>query len=820
MKKRSRVITLILSLIMAISCIGAGVMFAAAAEEETAPITIVSYPSEFAGGINDTDLRLSQTGLGGENVTNLEKATIDGKPFKEYVLFNGEVIDTNKINVHYCAKNTFSISINDQSIKTVGATLELLKGLPIPNADKTTSAGVLGESFKLVYTVNGWIKTAATDSQERTDVKVTGLGTGFGNGESIVFDLGRQGSNMNYTNVQDLSDCGKKVASFILYNGNPVNGEFSVHLYENAFYIYPNTGFGFEEGDMIEILAGLHFPASQDGSAFKDYLGTGIKVKFSNGSWAESADAGSVNSLNKLGGLTYIEAGATMPAMYEFSAEFKLEASETELSDLQEQANYSENFFINGKSVKQINEEVKAEDADGIEIPAVTISAVGTTIKVTAVADTGVLDPETNITFKISKAFVFETKHVLTEDIVRYYIPELSFWSDVAPYEIEKTNVVHISSVSFDVIDNGVNGSVDITFDGDIAEGMMLLYSGHPEYLLSNSVPAGAGYAKEQAAALASSGATRNILENIYINGKKVGDYWAELSGAEAKSSRFQMHILSKNVLSIRSNVTNGFGDTDNIEITFKAGFTFFSGAYIDQDVTLRYDGTQQKFVPVSLAISAEKTQLNAGESTALTLTVDPSFISATPVFTSSDETVAKVEAVTDEETAAVTYVVKALTSGTAKIKVSLDGVVSNEIEITVSAPATGVTLDKTTAEMKVGDELTLTATVQPEGSTDAVVWTSSDDSVATVENGKVVAKKAGTVTITAKAGEQSAVCTITVSEKSGGNDNTGDTDKDNTQTEEPETSGGCNSSAGISLLAAGTLLCVGAAIVIFRKRA
>ena len=361
---------------------------------------------------------------------------------------------------------------------------------------------------------------------------------------------------------------------------------------------------------MIEILAGLHFPASQDGSVFKDYLGTGIKVKFSNGSWAESAEAGSVNSLNKLGGLTYIEAGATMPAMYEFSAEFKLEASETEASDLQNQANYSENFFINGKSIKQINEEVKAEDADGIEIPAVTMSAVGTTIKITAVADTGVLDPASNITFKISKAFVFDTKHVLTEDIVRYFIPELSFWSTVEPYEIEKTTAVNVSSVSFDVIDNGANGSVDITFDGDIAQGMMLLYSGHPEYLLSNSVPAGAGYAKEQAYALASSGATRNVLEKIYINGKSVGEYWAELSGAEAKSSRFQMHILSKNVLSIRSNVTNGFGETDNIEITFKAGFTFFSGAYIDQDITLRYDGTQQKFVPASLAISAEKTQL------------------------------------------------------------------------------------------------------------------------------------------------------------------------------------------------------------------
>lgn len=814
MKKRSRVITLILSLIMAISCIGAGVMFAVA-EEEAAPITIVSYPSEFSGGINDTDLKLSKTGLGGENVTNLEGATIDGKPFKEYILFNGEVIDTNKINVHYCAKSTFSISIINQSIKKVGATLELLKGLPIPNADKTTSAGTLGESFKLVYTVNGWIRTAASDSQERTDVKVTGLGAGFGNGESIVFDLGRQQSNMNYTNVQNLTDCGKKVASFILYNGNPVNEQFSVHLYENAFYIYPNTGFSFEDGDMIEILAGLHFPASQDGSVFKDYLGTGIKVKFSNGSWAESAEAGSVNSLNKLGGLTYIEAGATMPAMYEFSAEFKLEASETEASDLQNQANYSENFFINGKSIKQINEEVKAEDADGIEIPAVTMSAVGTTIKITAVADTGVLDPASNITFKISKAFVFDTKHVLTEDIVRYFIPELSFWSTVEPYEIEKTTAVNVSSVSFDVIDNGVNGSVDITFDGDIAQGMMLLYSGHPEYLLSNSVPAGAGYAKEQAYALASSGATRNVLEKIYINGKSVGEYWAELSGAEAKSSRFQMHILSKNVLSIRSNVTNGFGETDNIEITFKAGFTFFLGAYIDQDITLRYDGTQQKFVPASLAISAEKTQLNVGESTAIALTEDPSFLGGTPVFTSSDETIAKVETVTDETSGGTNYIVRALKGGAVKITASVDGVVSNEIEITVSSPATGITLDKTSAEMKVGDELTLKATVQPEGSTDEVVWTTSDASVATVENGKIVAKKAGTVTITAKAGDKSATCSVTVTEKSGG-DNTGNTDN----TEKPETSGGCNSSAGISLLAAGTLLCVGAAIVIFRKRA
>lgn len=817
MKKRSRVITLILSMIMAISCIGAGVMFAVA-EEETTPITIVSYPNEFAGGINDTDLKLSQTGLGGENVTNLEGATIDGKVFKEYVLFNGEVIDTNKINVHYCAKSTFSISINDQSIKTIGATLELLKGLPIPNADKATSAGELGESFKLIYTQVGWRKCAPSDTTERTDVKVEQItASSFENGSAIVFDLGRAGDGKNdILDAYKLQDAGRTLADYILLNGEPMS-KVNINLMTNSFYFYKQEGFSFKDGDIIEILPGMHFPAkdAEGNIIFKDYLGTGIKIKRANGTWAESADAGAVNSLNKLGELVYLEEGATMPAMYEFSAQFKLEVSETEASDLQDQANYSENFFINGKSIKQINEEVKAEDADGMEIPAVTISAVGTTIKITAVADTGVIDPNSNITFKISKAFVFDTKHILTEDIVRYFIPELSFWSDVEPYEIEKTTAVNISSVSFDVIDNGVNGSIDITFDGDIAEGMMLLYSGHPEYLLSNSVPSGAGYAKEQACALASSGATRNILEKIFINGKKVGDYWADLSGAEAKSSRFQMHILGKNVLSIRSNVTNGFGETDNIEITFKAGFTFFSGAYIDEDVTLRYDGTQQGFVPSSVSISAEKTQLAVGESAAVTLTASPSFIGGTPVFTSSDETIAKVEAVTDEESGATSYILKALKGGTVKITATLNGVVSNEIEITVSVPATGITLDKSSAEMKVGDELTLTATVQPEGSMGEVVWTSSDEDIATVENGKVVAKKAGTVTITAKVGDKTATCSITVTEKNDGG-NTGDTDG----TEEPETSGGCSSSAGISFLAVSALLCVGAAVVLFRKKA
>ncbi|MCM1440966.1 MAG: Ig domain-containing protein [Roseburia sp.] len=79
----------------------------------------------------------------------------------------------------------------------------------------------------------------------------------------------------------------------------------------------------------------------------------------------------------------------------------------------------------------------------------------------------------------------------------------------------------------------------------------------------------------------------------------------------------------------------------------------------------------------------------------------------------------------------------------------------------------TGVSINKTTLSLEVGDEETLTATVLPSNATDkSVTWKSSDSSVAKVENGKVTALKAGTATITAIAGDKSAACAVTVKAK------------------------------------------------------
>ena len=81
----------------------------------------------------------------------------------------------------------------------------------------------------------------------------------------------------------------------------------------------------------------------------------------------------------------------------------------------------------------------------------------------------------------------------------------------------------------------------------------------------------------------------------------------------------------------------------------------------------------------------------------------------------------------------------------------------------------TGIALSQTTVTMVEGTTLTLTATIVPTYVTDpTVTWSSSDEDVATVADGKVTAIAPGTATITATANDGSGVsasCTVTVEE-------------------------------------------------------
>ena len=94
----------------------------------------------------------------------------------------------------------------------------------------------------------------------------------------------------------------------------------------------------------------------------------------------------------------------------------------------------------------------------------------------------------------------------------------------------------------------------------------------------------------------------------------------------------------------------------------------------------------------------------------------------------------------------------------------------SKQLNITIdtqtNVPVTGVTLNKTELTLTEGNSETLTATVKPSNATNQnVTWSSNNLEVATVENGTVTAKAAGTatITVTTEDGSFTAICTITV---------------------------------------------------------
>ncbi|MDE6724549.1 MAG: Ig-like domain-containing protein, partial [Ruminiclostridium sp.] len=161
-------------------------------------------------------------------------------------------------------------------------------------------------------------------------------------------------------------------------------------------------------------------------------------------------------------------------------------------------------------------------------------------------------------------------------------------------------------------------------------------------------------------------------------------------------------------------------------------------------------------FIPATgVTLNKDTLALEKGDTFTLEATVDPENSTDKVVWSSDNEDVATVD-----ENGEVT----AVDGGTATITATA-GDVSAECEITVTVPVTSVTLNKNELSLEKGESATLTATVIPDDADDkTVTWTSSATAVATVdENGKVTAVGGGKAVITAKAGDKSATCEVTV---------------------------------------------------------
>lgn len=143
--------------------------------------------------------------------------------------------------------------------------------------------------------------------------------------------------------------------------------------------------------------------------------------------------------------------------------------------------------------------------------------------------------------------------------------------------------------------------------------------------------------------------------------------------------------------------------------------------------------------------------------------------------YTSSDETVATVDetglvtAVANGEaeiTVTLTQAFPAATGETATAETARQPVtLTATTHVTVTTAAERIELDKTEGVLTVGSTHKIKAAVLPDTATDqTLTWTSSDESVATVDaSGKVTAKKAGSAVITASCGDVSAQYNLTV---------------------------------------------------------
>lgn len=157
---------------------------------------------------------------------------------------------------------------------------------------------------------------------------------------------------------------------------------------------------------------------------------------------------------------------------------------------------------------------------------------------------------------------------------------------------------------------------------------------------------------------------------------------------------------------------------------------------------------TEAKNVEVkNVTLKASKSKIEINEELTIVATVTPiSANNKSLTWKSSDNSIATVSS---------SGVVKAIKDGTVSITATSSNGKSDTLNITVNKPKINVTelnLDESDITLETGNENRIIANVLPYNATDKTIkWTSSNNEVARVEDGKIKALKAGEVTITAE---------------------------------------------------------------------
>ena len=222
------------------------------------------------------------------------------------------------------------------------------------------------------------------------------------------------------------------------------------------------------------------------------------------------------------------------------------------------------------------------------------------------------------------------------------------------------------------------------------------------------------------------------------------------------KSVTFKSNKTSVATVSSKGKITAKKAGTAKVTVTVKGKDNKSKSTYVNVKVQNR---------PVtSVKLSATKISLKKGASKTLKATVSPSNATVKTVKWSSNKTsVATVNSKGKVTAKAAGTAVITAKSGSKSAKCTV--VVTDNT--TVSVPVTGVTISQSELVLAVNATSPLKATVTPDNATNKqVVWSSSDASVATVDNSgnvKGVASGTAKISVTTVDGGFSAECTVTV---------------------------------------------------------
>ena len=287
-------------------------------------------------------------------------------------------------------------------------------------------------------------------------------------------------------------------------------------------------------------------------------------------------------------------------------------------------------------------------------------------------------------------------------------------------------------------------------------------------------------------------------------------------------------------IVTLRDSMDAGSLSDGNVAVYFlNESYTATVNIEEQQEPDPTPDPTPSTVAVTGVTVNPTSKTLKVGETVTIQAIVSPSNATNKKVtWASSDTKVASVSS---------SGVVTAKAEGNATITAKTnDGNHTATSRITVEkaseTPAakvavTGVTLNKSTASVKVGEKLTLTASIEPSNATNKnVTWESSDKTIATVDaKGVVTGVKVGTakITVTTEDGAKTDVATIAVTDKdivintednkqsSGGSTNSGSS---SSKTDGTTAKGKIPQTGQTFIALAGLVIVSGLAIVSYKK--